>query len=213
MRISAAAFFMILTTIFLSGCESKQMAAVDDRGDNYYSRTRGVLSISSPSMPAVKAAPVMPVSIASNETQSSFGAERPSPLNARGSWQWPVDGKVTETFGQKTNGVSSEGIVISATEGTPIKAAQAGEVAFVGRDTKNYGNIVILRHQDGTMTSYSHAKEISVQKGQQVMSGAQIATVGQSGNAKAPQLHFAMREGKSAVDPMSKLPHQLASAH
>lgn len=205
MRISAAAFFMILTTIFLSACESGKMAAVDDKGTNYYSR-HGVLSLNgAPSMsgPTVAAAPVESVQVATNTPPAS-------PLKASGSWQWPVDGKVTETFGQKSDGVANEGIVIEAAEGTRIKAAQAGEVAFVGRDTKNYGNIVILRHASGEMTSYAHAKEIRVQKGDRVNAGQVIATVGQSGNAKSPQLHFALREGKTSVDPMTKLPHQVA---
>jgi len=101
--------------------------------------------------------------------------------------------------------------LIAAPEGTPIRAAQAGEVAFVGQDTKNYGNIVILRHADGAMTSYAHASEIIVKKGEAVPAGGVIAKVGKSGNAKEPSLHFAVREGKSSVDPLSKLPQQVAS--
>jgi murein DD-endopeptidase MepM/ murein hydrolase activator NlpD len=83
--------------------------------------------------------------------------------------------------------------------------------AFVGEDAKNYGNIVILRHADGTMTSYSHASRIAVKKGDRVDAGTTIAYVGQTGNARTPQLHFAVREGKNSVDPMTKLPHQVAS--
>ena len=125
--------------------------------------------------------------------------------------QWPVNGKVIETFGKKENGLSNEGIVIAANEGTPIAAVQAGEVAFVGDDSKNYGKIVILRHADGNMTSYSHAQSISVKKGDQVNRGSVIGYVGKTGNAKEPQLHFAVREGNHGVDPLTKLPQHLAS--
>ena len=90
-------------------------------------------------------------------------------------------------------------------------AAQAGEVAFVGKDTKTYGNIVILRHADGDMSSYAHARDITVTKGQQVAAGATLGTVGQSGSAKSPQLHFAVRENGTSIDPMTKLPHQIAA--
>lgn len=214
MRLSAVAFFMILTTVFLSGCgkESSQMAALDDRGANFYGRN-GVSSLSTPTFQAVPAMSVSSNDLsapgANHATQPALPANAPFKLASK--WQWPVNGNITEKFGQQSNGVSNEGIVIAASEGTPIKAAQAGEVAYVGEDMKNYGNIVILRHADGTMTSYSHAKEIIVKKGDKVEGGRTIAFVGQSGNAKVPELHFAVREGKSSVDPLTKLPQQLAS--
>lgn len=205
MRISAAAFFMILTTIFLSACGRSEMAAVDDHGGNFYSRN-GVLSLADVMSAPQQATPTM--RIASNNLAPASGQ---APFAKASTWQWPVQGNVIETFGQKTEGVSSEGIIIAASEGTPIRAAQAGEVAYVGNDTKTYGNIVILRHGDGTMTSYSHARNLIVAKGKRVNSGSVVGYVGQSGSAGQPQLHFAVREGRAAVDPMSKLPHQLAS--
>lgn len=214
MRLSAVAFCMILTTIFLSGCgQDTHVAAVDQRGGNFYGKN---------GMTALGSAPVMQslgfFSTATEqkaETMSVASRDLPSPtaqpVQSAKSWQWPVNGPVKESFGQKSAGVVNEGIVISAPEGAPIKAAQAGEVAFVGKDTKTYGNIVILRHSSGEMTSYAHAREVVVTKGQQVAAGATIGTVGKSGSAREPQLHFAMRQGGTSVDPMAKLPHQLAS--
>lgn len=204
MRLSAVAFFMILTTVFLSGCGQDNVATLDDRGQNFYGRG-GVVALNAHSL-----APVTNISSNNVATPASapITAAEAAPLTA-GGWQWPVNGKVTEKFGaQASNGVSNEGIVIAANAGTPIRAAQAGEVAFVGQDTKNYGNIVILRHADGEMTSYAHAQSIIVKKGDKVPSGSVIAYVGQSGNAKVPELHFAVREGKSSVDPLTKLPQQ-----
>ena len=201
MRLSIVSLLMILTTVFLSGCGKADMASLDDRGQNFYGKNNVQRAATQ------QAAPTF--SVASRDlTQAP--APAPAPMVMTRSWQWPVQGRVTEKFGQQANGVANEGIVIAAIEGTPIRAAQAGEVAFVGQDTKNYGNIVILRHADGTMTSYSHAREITVKKGERVQGGSVIANVGTSGNAKEPELHFAIREGKVSVDPLSKLPQQVA---
>jgi murein DD-endopeptidase MepM/ murein hydrolase activator NlpD len=208
MRISAAAFFMILTTIFLSACGKADMASLDDKGNNFYSRN-GILSAASAHYQPMTAPAVASANYNNNAPFAQQASVAPASMGA--GWQWPVQGRVTETFGLKSDGVTNEGMVIAVSEGTPIRAAKAGEVAFVGEDNKNYGNIVILRHADGVMTSYSHAKNIVVRKGEQVGTGGVIAYVGQTGNAKTPQLHFAMREGRAAVDPMSKLPHQFAS--
>jgi len=205
MRLSAAAFFMILTTIFLSGCGKSEMATVDDNGGSFYGRN-GVMSLIA-AMPTQQAVPT--TGVASQNLAPATPNKAPFAVANR--WQWPVKGNVTETFGQKTEGVSSEGIVIASVDGSPIHAAQAGEVAYVGNDAKNYGNIVILRHTDGTMTSYSHARNLVVAKGERVNAGSVVGYVGQTGNAKQPQLHFAVRQGRTAVDPLSKLPHQLAS--
>jgi len=130
---------------------------------------------------------------------------------ASGSWQWPVEGKVIQNFGAKGNGTSSEGITIAAAEGDPIRAAQSGTVAYIGNNMRDYGNIAILRHGDGTLTAYSHARSFTVAKGTKVNGGDVIGFVGKSGSAKAPQLHFAVREGDKAVDPIGKLPHTVAS--
>ena len=210
MRISAVAFFMILTTVFLSGCGRDEMASLDDHHDNFYGKN-GVFSLSATMSSTQMAAPVEGISVSSNK--SPFGPPS-KPLEgavASNSWQWPVNGKVVETFGKKENGVSNEGIVIAANEGVPIAAAQAGEVAFVGDDAKNYGKIVILRHADGDMTSYAHAQSIVVKKGDRVNRGTTLGYVGKTGNAKEPQLHFAVREGNHGIDPLTKLPQQVAT--
>lgn len=224
MRYSAVAFLMILTTMFLSACEKQGMADLDDRGNNFYGRSGTSALANNFNAPMQQVVPTL--SVSSNDLAaptSSPAASAPfqkaaAPQFANQSsmlasnWQWPVDGgQVTEKFGPKESGVTHEGIVITAAAGTPIKAVQAGEVAFVGDDEKNYGNIVILRHANGVMTSYSHASEIIVKKGDKVAAGKTIAYVGQTGNAKVPQLHFAVRDGMRAVDPLTRLPQHFAS--
>ncbi len=246
MRLSAVAFFMILTTVFLSGCGQSTMATLDERGGNFYGHG-GVAALTN-SGAAQQAVPVMSVSsndlmapgasassqsIVSSAPQAVAGCNHGSPFmhagakspvacntptganvataqaaQATSGWQWPVNGKVTEKFGQQADGIRNEGIVIAAKAGTPIRAADAGQVAYVGNDTKNYGNIVILRHADGEMTSYAHAQSIIVKQGDHVPSGATLGYVGQTGNAKAPELHFAVRDGKNSIDPLTKLPQQ-----
>lgn len=217
MRISAVAFLMILTTVFLSACEKNDSAQVDDRSQSFYGRG-GAVALNGGGMNSnatLQAVPTMGVSsgnlaapTAGSYGQSAvtnqFGVKSPFATAAR--WQWPVQGQVTEKFGQQSDGVANEGIVIAASEGTPIRAAASGEVAFVGEDSKNYGNIVILRHTGGEMTSYAHAREIIVKKGERVPAGQILGYVGQSGNAKMPELHFAVREGNHSIDPLSKLP-------
>lgn len=204
MRMSTAAFLMILTTVLLAGCETQNVAAVDDHGNSFYGRNGAVplqhASNGGSSSNFVMAAPTSSIAVSNN-----------APTGPAASWQWPVNGKVVQNFGKGPNGAASEGIVIAAADGTPIHAAQAGEVIYVGQDTKNYGNIVIVRHADGDMTSYAHARAIMVSKGQKVDRSTVLGYVGTSGNAREPQLHFAVREGTSSIDPLSKLPQQMAS--
>lgn len=214
MRLSAVGFLMILTTMLLSGCGQQQVASVEDKGSSYYGRHQKVVAlpltmtpepsaIQTRDLQATVAKPLESKPLAQNSV-------RYVPLgNAR--WEWPVNGKVIDHFGQKQDGVVNEGITLAAAEGTPVKAAQAGEVAFVGTNIRNYGNMVILRHGDGTLTSYSHARSVAVAKGEKVDAGKIIAFVGHSGSAKTPQLHFAVRQHDKAIDPMSKLPRNVAS--
>ena len=160
--------------------------------------------------PTVTAKVETPKPIAAPVVESVVPIE-PVTVAKAGNWQWPVDGKVTQNFGTQANGTASEGITIAAAEGTAIHAAQAGEVAFVGHNMRDYGNIVILRHPDKTLTSYAHAKDITVKKGDQIAAHGVLGTVGSSGSVKTPQLHFALREGDRAVDPLQKLPQHYAS--
>lgn len=141
----------------------------------------------------------------------SYQSAAPAVAPMASAWAWPVQGRVLSRFGNQGAGIANEGISIAATEGTPIRAAAAGEVAYVGSNVPSYGNLVILRHANGELTSYAHAREIVVSKGAQVGQGTVLAYVGQTGEVSEPQLHFAMRQGDQAVDPMSKLPSELAS--
>jgi murein DD-endopeptidase MepM/ murein hydrolase activator NlpD len=118
---------------------------------------------------------------------------------------WPVKGQVIGQFGRQEDGSMQEGVVIEAPAGTNIQAAADGEVVYVGAQLAEFGQMIILRHDNGYMTSYAHAHEILVSKGQKVRQGDTIARVGKSGNAPSPRLHFTVRAGKHTVDPMPYL--------
>lgn len=124
---------------------------------------------------------------------------------------WPVEGKIISHFGPKKNGLVNDGINISASEGEPIWAASKGEVVYAGNELKGYGNMVIMRHSNGWMTAYAHASDVLVAKGDRIAQGDLIGYVGSTGTVKQPQLHFGIREGKTAVNPEELLPRRLAS--
>jgi murein DD-endopeptidase MepM/ murein hydrolase activator NlpD len=121
------------------------------------------------------------------------------------SMRWPVKGKVISDFGPKTNGLKNEGINIAVPEGTSIRAAEGGVVAYAGNELKGYGNLVLLRHAGGYVTAYAHAKELMVKRGDTVKRGDVIAKAGQSGAVSSPQVHFEVRKGATALDPMKHL--------
>ena len=121
------------------------------------------------------------------------------------TFRWPVRGKVITTYGAKTNGKANDGINLAVPEGTPVKAAEDGVVAYSGNELKGYGNLVLVRHSNGYVTAYAHASELMVKRGDTIKRGQIIAKSGQSGEVGSPQLHFEIRKGSSPVDPLQFL--------
>ena len=121
------------------------------------------------------------------------------------TFRWPVRGKVITSYGAKTNGKSNDGINLAVPEGTPIKAAEDGVVAYSGNELKGYGNLVLVRHANGYVTAYAHASELLVKRGDTIKRGQVIAKSGQSGEVGSPQLHFEIRKGSTPVDPLQFL--------
>jgi murein DD-endopeptidase MepM/ murein hydrolase activator NlpD len=138
-----------------------------------------------------------------NEAPAATNAVRSG--NNSMSFRWPAKGRIIAGFGPKTNGQSNDGINIALPEGTPVKAAEDGVVAYAGNELKGYGNLVLVRHADGYVTAYAHAKELLVKRGDPIKRGQTIARSGQTGNVDAPQLHFEIRKGPSPIDPMPHL--------
>jgi murein DD-endopeptidase MepM/ murein hydrolase activator NlpD len=121
------------------------------------------------------------------------------------TFRWPVRGKVITGYGAKTNGKSNDGINLAVPEGTPVKAAEDGVVAYSGNELKGYGNLVLVRHSNGYVTAYAHASELMVKRGDTIKRGQIIAKSGQSGEVGSPQLHFEIRKGSNPVDPLQFL--------
>jgi murein DD-endopeptidase MepM/ murein hydrolase activator NlpD len=127
------------------------------------------------------------------------------PAGSLPGFRWPVRGRVIAAFGPKPNGVQNDGINLAVPEGTPIKAAEDGVVAYAGGELKGYGNLVLVRHPNGFVTAYAHASDILVKRGETVKRGQVIAHAGQTGNVTSPQLHFEIRKGATPVDPSQYL--------
>jgi murein DD-endopeptidase MepM/ murein hydrolase activator NlpD len=121
------------------------------------------------------------------------------------TFRWPVRGKVITAYGAKANGKANDGINLAVPEGTPVKAAEDGVVAYSGNELKGYGNLVLVRHANGYVTAYAHASELLVKRGDTIKRGQVIAKSGQSGEVGSPQLHFEIRKGSSPVDPLQFL--------
>jgi len=121
------------------------------------------------------------------------------------TFRWPVRGKVITGYGAKTNGKANDGINLAVPEGTPVKAAEDGVVAYSGNELKGYGNLVLVRHANGYVTAYAHASELLVKRGDLIKRGQVIAKSGQSGEVGSPQLHFEIRKGSTPVDPLQFL--------
>jgi murein DD-endopeptidase MepM/ murein hydrolase activator NlpD len=119
--------------------------------------------------------------------------------------RWPVRGKIISSYGAKPNGLKNEGINIAVPEGASVRAADGGIVAYAGNELKGYGNLVLIRHAGGYVTAYAHAKELFVKRGDTVKRGDVIAKAGQTGSVSSPQLHFEVRKGATAMDPLKFL--------
>ena len=144
------------------------------------------------------------------EAQPTEQAELPANPGVPGM-RWPVKGRVISEFGPKANGMKNEGINIAVPEGTGVRAAEGGVVAYAGNELKGYGNLVLIRHQGGWVTAYAHNKELFVKRGDTVKRGDVIAKAGQTGSVSSPQLHFEVRKGATAMDPMKFLNSTTAS--
>ena len=118
--------------------------------------------------------------------------------------RWPVRGRVISGYGSG-GGKNGDGIDIAVPEGTPVKAAENGVVIYAGDGLKEFGNTVLVRHEDGLVTVYGHASELKVSRGEKVKRGQEIAVSGMSGTTDSPKLHFEVRKNSSPVDPTGYL--------
>jgi len=114
---------------------------------------------------------------------------------------WPAKGKVLAGFAEPRR----KGIDIDGKLGDPVTAAAAGRVTYVGSGIPGLGKLVVIRHDQGFITVYAHNKDILVKEQQNVTRGQKIAELGAS-DSDRPKLHFQIRKGAAAVDPLLYLP-------
>ncbi len=120
-------------------------------------------------------------------------------------FNWPLTGKIAANSGY-AEGVKNEGIDILAPSGSEIRAADEGWVVYANNKMRYYGNMLIIRHKYSFFTVYAHNKTHLVKTNQWVNRGQVIALVGRTGHITTPRLHFEIRKGERAVNPLTYLP-------
>lgn len=149
--------------------------------------------------------------VASNNKKPSAPAKRtsPAPKPATGpvvparsiALQWPAAGSVIQGFNPATN----KGINIGGTDGSPINAAAAGKVVYAGDGLRQYGNLLIIKHDTDYLTVYAHNRSLLVKEGDSVKQGQPIATMGNTGSDSGVMLHFELRYRGKTINPMPYL--------
>ena len=124
---------------------------------------------------------------------------------ARPHFAWPVEGKVGRSYVARTKANHHDGIDIIADEGTAVRAATDGKVVFAGVEPQSFGNLVVIDGARPWQTVYGFLGKITVQRGQTVHAHERIGTVGHSGKAPRPELHFEIRKADAPIDPQSLL--------
>lgn len=136
---------------------------------------------------------------------SSTSTNTQSTQQSSALFAWPARGEIIKKFGKQANGDYSDAIHIKAPLGTPILSANDGEVAYAGNELKGYGNIIIVKHNNGWLSIYGYCDTMKVKVKDKVSKGQTIGTVGQTGDINEPQLYFSIRKGRVVMDPMKYL--------
>ncbi len=158
-------------------------------------------AITTPKLASPDTTAAAPVQVASLDPAPPKIAPVEPVMSGADKFRWPVSGKViTDFIASKGTGIN-----IDAPEGTAVRAAENGQVIYVGSGVEGYGNLVLIRHPNGYVSAYAHLKSISVVKGANVNRGDSIGLVGMTGSVSRPQLHFELRQGATPVDPIPLL--------
>jgi murein DD-endopeptidase MepM/ murein hydrolase activator NlpD len=179
------------------GISTESLMAANDIDDPYNLRIGQVLTIPDSGLDNTPMPPA---------TASAFGFPDPwSVPRADRHFAWPVtSGALSSPFGMR-NGAMHDGVDITAPAGTPVHAADDGNVIFAGH-LHGYGNVVIIQHGGGYVTVYGHNQRNLVPDGASVKRGQQVAEIGASGRASGPNLHFEVRFNNQAENPLAYLP-------
>ncbi|OWY38677.1 peptidase [Xenophilus sp. AP218F] len=149
-----------------------------------------------------QAKPAAPKPAAKQPTKPAASAPAAQPPSLL-ALTWPSGGPVLARF----DGSRNKGIDIGGAAGSPVRAAAGGKVVYAGKGIRAYGNLLIIKHDDNTLTVYAHNQKLLVKEDQMVKSGETIATMGDTG-ANRVKLHFELRYKNQAIDPLPHLPSQ-----
>ena len=154
--------------------------------------SRGTPTASAPATPT-SAAPAPPTASAASVASTAAPGEL--------SFTWPAKGKLLNGFSEP----NSKGVDIAGKPGDPVVAAAPGRVMYTGTGIRGYGQLIVIKHEDGYNSVYAHNRRILVKEGQNVARGERIAELGAT-DSDQPKLHFEIRKSGKPVDPMKYLP-------
>lgn len=139
---------------------------------------------------------------------SNRPAEASAPASGLANLSCPLrSNKPVAPFGPRRHPVNNrmmthDGVDIAAAKGTPVVAAADGKVLEAGYD-ENHGNSIRIAHADGYTSMYAHLASCDVKQGQRVTGGQRIGTVGDTGRATGPHLHFELARDGRRLDPQA----------
>lgn len=136
-------------------------------------------------------------------TKLSTKQPKATPVN---KLQWPLRGKIVRTFSTKAKAGAGKGIEIAANFGSVVVAAEAGKVIYSGDGVNGYGHLIILQHENDLFTVYGFNQRNYAKQGDFVSKGERIALSGTPPSGGSARLHFEVRKGKQAVNPILYLP-------
>ena len=141
------------------------------------------------------------------QATASNRPSKPTPQASTGArvsqWLWPATGPLREQFSSATGG--NKGIDIGGRRGAKVSAAAAGQVVYAGSGLRQYGNLIIIKHNQTHLSAYAHNDSLLVSEGDQVKQGQQIARMGSSGTDQV-KLHFEIRRHGTTINPLPLLP-------
>ena len=112
---------------------------------------------------------------------------------------WPAKGKIIKGYGSFGKGQHNDGIDIKLNNNSPIYSSHGGKIAFVGSQIKKFGNLILIKHDDGWLTAYSNIAKYNVKQGQSVKKKQVIGYSSLSEDV----LHFQIRYKRNPVNPNS----------
>ena len=162
-----------------------------------------------PAKPIKKSAPVVKTkksTVPVPQTVSKPAVAGPSEATSVKKLSWPLRGKIVRSFSPQAKAGSGKGIEIAVRAGSPVTAAEAGKAIYSGDGVNGYGHLIILQHENELFTVYGFNQKNLVRQGDFVSQGEKIAFSGTPPAGGQARLHFEVRKGKVAVDPILYLP-------